>query len=49
MSEHKDPSRTWLVFFFVCFIVSVVGIGVWASMCYNVNAPEPAATGGHGG
>ncbi|HEY9717687.1 MAG TPA: hypothetical protein V6C69_09475 [Trichormus sp.] len=44
---HKDPSKGWLIFFFVCFTMSVVAIGVYAKFCYNVDAPEAAVTGGH--
>ena len=50
MSEeaHKDPSKTWLTFFFVCFASSVLVIGVWAMCCYDVNKVETVeAAGGH--
>lgn len=45
--EHKDPNKAWLIFFFVCFIGVVVGIGVWAKLCYDANAPEAPVSGGH--
>ena len=50
MSEeaHKDPSKTWLTFFFVCFASIVLAIGVWAMCCYDVNKVETVeAAGGH--
>jgi hypothetical protein len=48
-TEHKDPSKAWLFFFFVCFILTVFGIGIFAKFTYNVDAPTPQAAGGHGG
>lgn len=45
---HKDPAQGWLTFFFVCFAMVVFGIGVFAMSTYDVNAPEPTATGGGG-
>ena len=46
---HKDPSKGWLILFFVCFIISVFGIGLW-QMCthYNPDAAEAPVAGGHG-
>lgn len=49
-SEHQDPSTGWLTFFFVCFAITVLGLGLYAlyaGMTEDKNAPvEPA--GGHG-
>jgi len=45
---HRDPAQGWLTFFFVCFAMVVFGIGVFAMSTYDVNAPEPTATGGGG-
>ncbi len=45
---HKDPSQGWLILFFVCFIVSVFGIGVWQlAFHYDPDAVQdaPAAHG----
>jgi hypothetical protein len=50
MSEqaHNDPSKGWLIFFFVCFSGCVLAIGVWAAFCYDVNKAEPVqVSGGH--
>lgn len=52
MSEgtHSNVSLRWLTFFFVCFIMIIVGIGLTAVFTYNANAPEPKPSGGgHGG
>jgi hypothetical protein len=46
---HSDPSKNWLIFFFICFFLTVFGIGLWAKLFYNANAPVPKASGGHGG
>jgi hypothetical protein len=46
---HKDPSQTWLIFFFVCFTITVGMIGLWACFSYKVDdATAPAGGGGHG-
>ena len=45
-AEHNDSSLKWLTFFFVCFVMVMVGIGGFAILNYNVNAPEPAPSGG---
>lgn len=50
-SEHHDPSRTWLTFFFVCFAMSVFGIGLYALYAHSTQDPNavPAEpSGGHG-
>lgn len=44
---HKDPAKSWLTFFFVCFASSVLAIGVWACFNYKVDAPEAAVSAGH--
>jgi hypothetical protein len=50
MSEagHSDPSKKWLLFFFVCFGMTVFAIGVFAMFTYKVDAPDAPASGGHG-
>ncbi len=46
---HKDPSQTWLIFFFVCFTLVVGMIGLWALLAYHVDdGTAPAGGGGHG-
>lgn len=45
-AHHKDPSSKWLVFFFVCFGLVVLSIGVFAAFTYNANEPEPKSEGG---
>lgn len=45
---HHDTSHAWLIFFMVCFAITVLGIGVWALCCYDVNKKPAAPTGGHG-
>ncbi len=48
-AHHKDPSSRWLIFFFVCFGMTVFAIGVFAAFTYNANAPEAAPEAGHHG
>jgi len=48
-AHHQDPSSKWLIFFFVCFGMTVLAIGVFAAFTYNVNAPEVAPEAGHHG
>jgi hypothetical protein len=47
---HSDPSQKWLIFFFVCFTLTVGMIGLWAAVSYRVDdsVPAPAGGGGHG-
>ena len=50
-TEHNDPSTRWLTFFFVCFAISVFGIGLWAlyaGMTHDPNAEPSEPSGGHG-
>lgn len=49
-ATHKDPSQGWLIFFMVCFVLVVFGIGLVARFTYDANAPEPKGPsgGGHG-
>jgi uncharacterized membrane protein len=49
-SEHQDPSKRWLIFFFVCFALVLIGIVVFFARDIN-NEPEvkPAAGSAHGG
>jgi len=46
---HKDPSQTWLIFFFVCFTVTVGAIGLWACFSYHVDDGTVAPPAGHHG
>ena len=46
---HKDPSQTWLIFFFVCFTVTVGAIGLWACFSYKVDDGAAAPPAGHHG
>jgi len=48
-AHHKDPSAKWLIFFFVCFGLTVLSIGVFALFTYKVDAPEPGQDAGGGG
>ncbi|MBX9691287.1 MAG: hypothetical protein K2Z81_02815 [Cyanobacteria bacterium] len=48
MSEgHSDTSHNWLIFFFTCFGIVMLGIGLWALTSYQVDAPETPSGGGH--
>lgn len=49
-SEHQDPSNRWLIFFFVCFVLVLLGIVVFFARDIN-KQPEvnPNAGGAHGG
>lgn len=48
--HHSDASHNWLIFFMVCFWL-IMGIGLWAIFCYDVNKQDekPSGGGGHGG
>jgi hypothetical protein len=46
--EHKDPSFTWLIFFFVCFALVMIGIVVFFARDIN-KEPEIKAAPAHGG
>ena len=45
---HNDPSKAWLIFFFVCFTLTVGMIGLWAALAYHVDDGTAAAPAGHG-
>jgi hypothetical protein len=45
-SEHKDSSRSWLIFFFVCFALTLIGIVVFFARDINKES-QPASTGSH--
>lgn len=45
-STHNDPSRKWLIFFFVCFTLTVFAIGMWAALMYHVDDNTAPASGG---
>ena len=48
--EHKDPSFTWLIFFFVCFALVMIGIVVFFARDINKESEVKVAPGGaHGG
>lgn len=48
-SAHHDTSHNWLIFFFVCFGMVMLGIGIWAATNYKVDAVDQAEpAGGHG-
>ena len=50
-SEHQDSSQQWLTFFFVCFAITVLGIGFFG-IYLTVNASDEEGkaepSGGHG-
>jgi hypothetical protein len=51
-SAHSNTSQQWLIFFFVCFGMSVLAIGVWAAFNNQVGGDGyvhsgPATSGGH--
>ncbi len=48
-TADKDPSKGWLVLFFVAFIITVFGIGVWQLVThYNPDArPVAPVEAGH--
>ena len=48
-ATHKDTSKGWLIFFFICFALVVLAIGLFAAFTYKVNAPEPHPSGEHSG
>jgi hypothetical protein len=50
--KHSDPAHNWLIFFFVCFTMTVGAIGFWAFTSYHVddmqmNMPVPATGEAH--
>ena len=50
-SEHQDSSHNWLTFFFVCFAITVLGIGLFGIyITTNASDEEGKAepSGGHG-
>ncbi|MBX3072314.1 hypothetical protein KF707_04620 [Candidatus Obscuribacterales bacterium] len=48
---HSNTSQQWLIFFFVCFAMSVFAIGVWAAFNYDVHKATlpPGASSSGGG
>jgi hypothetical protein len=48
MTEHKDPSHRWLIFFFICFAFILIGIVVFFAHDINKETAQPAS-GAHGG
>ena len=47
-SEHHDSSHNWLTFFFVCFAITVLGIGLYAAWASQQPKPAEEPSGGHG-
>ncbi len=48
--EHKDPSFTWLIFFFVCFSLIMIGIVIFFARDINKEPQVKVQPGGaHGG
>ena len=48
-TEHKDPSWSWLIFFFVCFALIMIGIVVFFARDINKEPEVKVAPGAHGG
>ncbi len=49
-SAHKDPSSNWLIFFFVCFALVMLGIVIFFARDINKEQQnKPAPGGAHGG
>ncbi len=47
-TEHKDPASNWLIFFFVCFGIVLLGIVIFFAR--DINKEEPAKVApAHGG
>ena len=47
-AEHHDSSHNWLTFFFVCFAITVLGIGLFAAWSSQQEKPAEEPAGGHG-
>lgn len=48
-TTHKDPSNGWLIFFFVCFALVLIGIVAFFARDINSEPEVKPASGGHGG
>lgn len=48
-AKHVDPSSQWLVFFFVCFGLVMLGIVLFFARDFNSQQTPAPASGGHGG
>jgi len=48
-AHHKDPSQGWLIFFFVCFGIVLLGIVIFFARDVNNQGDAPAESGGHHG
>jgi len=46
--KHNDPSSGWLVFFFVCFAIVLLGIVVFFARDINSENPSNTAPAEHG-
>ena len=47
--KHSDASSKWLVFFFVCFAIVLLGIVIFFARDYNSQQSQAPSSGGHGG
>ena len=47
-TAHKDPASNWLIFFFVCFALIMLGIVIFFARDINKEEPLKAAPA-HGG
>jgi hypothetical protein len=48
-AHHKDPAQGWLIFFFVCFGIVLLGIVIFFARDVNDQSNAPAESGGHHG
>jgi hypothetical protein len=46
--KHKDPSSSWLIFFFVCFALVLLGIVFFFARDINSETPSKPSAGEHG-
>ena len=46
---HKDPSQRWLIFFFICFALVLIGIVVFFARDINKEPEVKPSGGAHGG
>lgn len=47
--KHSDASSKWLVFFFVCFAIVMLGIVIFFARPFDSQQAQPPSSGGHGG
>ncbi len=48
-TAHKDPSSNWLIFFFICFALVLLGIVIFFARDINKEPETKPAGGAHGG